>query len=238
MDGNGVKLQIYSLRFIVYFLQGMVCLFGEASSRPEIVPTEQASPLSEKNKQSNPPVKTPRSRKNSTSSKQTGGSKGLGSRQNSLNDVRDSGIGSTKTKKLSGKTPVKNTPYLRPSLLPADLSFSRSRTSDAILYRSKRRNFDSPSSAVKRRGNGNISREPSSENVSKPKSATRRRSVGKRSPEICRRSAMSPAPARRRLEAEYENSPKKNSALKKDLNDNNLMFSRSFSADAITRGTI
>ena len=217
----------------------MVCVFGDAGTRPEIVPAGQSSPLSETNKKLESPFKTPGKTKSKTNSRKSGESKGLGSRHNSMSDVRDSGVGSAKMKKLSGKTPVKNSQALRASLHHADLSFSRSRTSDAILYRGKRRDVGSSSSAVKRRGNGNLSREPSSENLSRPKSAMRRKSVGKRSPEVCRRSTLSsPAPARRRLEAEYEESPKKNSALRKDLNDNNLMFSRSFSADAITRGTI
>ncbi|CAB4036449.1 Hypothetical predicted protein, partial [Paramuricea clavata] len=220
-------------------LQGMVCVFGESGSRPEIVVTEQASPLPEAKKQPDPPAKTTAKRKNSTPSRQTGGGKGLGSRHNSLNDVRDSGIGSVKTKQLSGKTPAKNTQALRASLQHADLTFSRSKTSDAILSRSRRRGIDSPSSVAKRRGNGNLSREPSSENLrtSRPKSAgMRRKSVGKRSPEIRRRSAVSPAPARRKLEAEYDETAHKKSALRKDLNDNNLMFVRSFSADTITKG--
>ena len=217
----------------------MVCVFGESGSRPEIVVTEQASPLPEAKKQPDPPAKTTAKRKNSTPSRQTGGGKGLGSRHNSLNDVRDSGIGSVKTKQLSGKTPAKNTQALRASLQHADLTFSRSKTSDAILSRSRRRGIDSPGSVAKRRGNGNLSREPSSENLrtSRPKSAgMRRKSVGKRSPEIRRRSAVSPASARRKLEAEYDETAHKKSALRKDLNNNNLMFVRSFSADTITKG--
>ena len=225
----------------------MICVFGESGARPEVVSTEQASPSSTATKRLEPPAKTAAKRKNSTPCKQTGGGNGLGSRHGSLNDVRDSGIGSAKTKKLSGKTPVKNSKALRESLLQADLTFSRSKTSDAILRRSRRRDADSPSSVVKRRGNGNLSREPSSENLAtpRPKSAgMRRKSVGRRSPEVVRRSAVSPAPARRKLEPEYEQkstqkkSSQKNSALRKDLNDNDLMFSRSFSADAITRGKL
>ncbi len=204
-----------------------MCVFGESGSRPDIVLTEQASPLSETSKRLEPPVKTTAKSKNSTPSKQTPRGTGLGSRRKSMNDVRDSGIGSAKTKQKA-KTPVKNTQTLRVSRQQADLTFSRSKTSDAILSRS----------IVKRRGDGNLSREPSSENLRRPKSTTGRKSAGKRSPEVRRRSAVSPVPTRRRLEPEYEQSAKKNSALRKNLNDNNLMFFKSFSADAITRGMI
>ncbi|XP_028400676.1 GAS2-like protein 1 [Dendronephthya gigantea] len=225
-------------------LQGMVCVFGESGSHPEIVSLEKTSPSNEQTKLLNPPAKSSAKRKNSAPSKQSGGGKDLGSRNNSLNDVRDSGIVVGRTKHSSNKTPVKNTQASRASLQQADLTFSRSKTSDAILSRCKRRETDSPSSVMKRRGNGNLSREPSSENMRRPKSTGRRKSVGKRSPEIRRRSAVSPAPARRKLEDEYEASAvKKNdmkaerkSALRKDLNENNLMFSRSFSADTIMRG--
>ena len=221
-----------------------MCVFGEPGSRPEIVSTEKTSPSSEQTKLLNPPAKSSTQRKNSAPSKQSGGSKDLGSQNNSLNDVRDSESG--KTKPSRSKTPVKITQALRATLQQADLTFSRSKTSDAILSRSKRRETDSPSSAMKRRGNGNLSREPSTENIGRPKSTGRRRSVGKRSPEIRRRSAVSPAPARRKLEDEYDASAvvkndmkvERKRALRKDLNENNLMFSRSFSADAITRGKI
>ena len=216
-----------------------MCVFGESGSRPEIVLPDHASPSSEATKRLDLPAKSTEKRKNSTPSRQSGGSKGLGSKHNSLNDVRDCGSSSVKTKQNSGKTSAKNTQALRASLQKADLTFSRAKTSDAILSRSKRQEIDSPSSAVKRRSNANLSRESSSENLrtSRPKSAgMRRKSTGKRSPEVRRRSAVSPASARRRLEPEYEQSAQKKSALRKDLNDNNLLFSRSFSADAITRG--
>lgn len=218
----------------------MVCVFGESGSRPEIVLPEPASPSSEVTKRHDLPAKTTEKRKNGTPSRQSGRGKGLGSKHNSLNDVGDSASNSVKMKQHSGKTPAKNTQALRASLQKADLTFSRAKTSDAILSRSKRHETDSLSSVVKRRSNANLSRESSSENLrsGRPKSAgTRQKSTGKRSPEVRRRSAVSPTSARRRLELEYEQSaPKKSSLLRKDLNDNNLMFSRSFSADTITRG--
>ena len=227
----------------------MVCVFGESGSRADIVPTGQSSPSSETTKRLDSPGRGPEKRKTSTPCKQTGGGKGLGSRHNSLVDVRECGVGTTKTKPLStpGKTANKNVQGLRASLQQADLTFSRSRTSDAILSRSKRRENDSPSSIVKRRGNGTLSPGTLSPGTSfeslrasRPKSTgTRRKSADerrKKSPEVRRRSAVSPAPTRRRLEAEYQEPGKKKSALRKDLNENNLTFLRSFSADTITRG--
>lgn len=252
----------------------MICVFGETGTRPEIVLTEEPLPSSE-TKRLDPPAKAALKRKNSTPSRQTGGCKGLGTRHSSLNDVRDNGNGSAvKTKPASRKTPAKSTEALRASLLQADMTFSRSRTSDAILSRSKRWGNDSPKSDVKRRGNPNLSREPSLENLrpasenrrrssdtrrplsvnlrsfsqsprpstesgrpGRPKSADgRRKSVGKRSPEVKRRSAASPVPARRKLEAEYDSTIQRRNRVRKDLNDNNLMFSRSFSADTIIKG--
>ena len=216
-----------------------MCVFGESGIRPEIVLPEPASPSSEVTKRHDLPAKTIEKRKNGTPSRQAGGGKGLGSKHKSLNDVRDSASNSVKTKQHSGKTPAKNTQALRASLQKADLTFNRAKTSDAILSRSKRHETDSLSSVEKRRSNANLSRESSSENLrnGRPKSAgTRPKSTGKRSPEVRRRSAVSPTSARRRLEPEYEQSAQKRSGLRKDLNDNNLMFSRSFSADTITKG--
>lgn len=239
-------------------------MFGEPGSRAVIVPSGDglSSPSASPVKRFETPVK-PDKTKNSTSSKTSGEttSKGLRVRHKSLTDLhtghqgKERGRSSTAAKQSTTTGPAKllnssektSTSVLKASLQAADLTFGRSRTSDAILRRTRglTRTSDSPNSAVKRRGSGNLSREASSESLRRGKANTtgmRRKSLDgrRRSPEVKRRSAVSPVPARRRLDLEYEKSSEaqKLSALRKELNDNNLQFPRSFSADAIKRGKI
>ena len=240
----------------------MVCVFGESGARAEMVSNrDDHSPSSTPLKRFETPVKSDK-KKNSVPARSAAGTtaKGLGTRYKSLTDL----TGEHKGKERGRLTPKKRTTTataarpltshahttsaatLRASLQEADLTYGRSKTSDAILSRTRRmaKDSESPHSVVKRRGNGNLSRETSSESIRLGRARTtggRRKSVEgrKRSPEVRRRAAVSPAPTRRRLEPEYDttsNDVQRRNALRKDLNDNNLHFSRSVSADTIGRG--